>query len=288
MQVVLFHLMPYAELDLDAGRRNGTVWVRLPNRHFDPEKGHKLYNRYLDELEYGEQLGFDALGVNEHHQTATNLNPSAAVVMGALGRVTRTARILILEMLTDGPVAVSRLRDDTGLEASNLSQHLGILRRQHLIIPSRKDGRLFYELSCSDVKGVLEAAGGLLTTGTLTIEGVPDTSIEPLYPAFIAALRGQFGGHQVMGARLRVEAGVDVDHVERARRARRLGEIRAVGSGLGRLGERLGRLGDFADADGHLLDGRGGLFDELRQFVGVFRDVVDRGRHLHHRRRGRL
>lgn len=72
------------------------------------------------------------------------------------------ARILILEMLADGPVAVSRLRDNTGLEASNLSQHLGILRRQHLIIPSRKDGRLFYELSCSDVRGVLEAAGGLL------------------------------------------------------------------------------------------------------------------------------
>jgi hypothetical protein len=64
MQVVLFHLMPYADLDLEAGRRNGTVWVKLPNKHFDPEKGHKLYNRYLDELEYGEQLGFDAVSVN--------------------------------------------------------------------------------------------------------------------------------------------------------------------------------------------------------------------------------
>ena len=46
--------MPYADLDLEAGRRNGTVWVNLPNRNFDPEKGHQLYNRYLDELEYGE------------------------------------------------------------------------------------------------------------------------------------------------------------------------------------------------------------------------------------------
>lgn len=72
------------------------------------------------------------------------------------------ARILILELLVDGPVAVSRLRDGTGLEASNLSQHLGILRRQRLIVPSRKDGRLFYELSCSDVSEVLDAARGLL------------------------------------------------------------------------------------------------------------------------------
>jgi ArsR family transcriptional regulator len=77
------------------------------------------------------------------------------------------ARVLILEMLVEGPVAVSRLRDDTGLEASNLSQHLGILRRQRLVIPSRKNGRLFYELSCSDVSGVLEAAGGLLGSAGL-------------------------------------------------------------------------------------------------------------------------
>ena len=50
MNLVLFYLMPYAELDLEAGRRHGTVWVHLPNKHFDPEKGHRLYNRYLDEL----------------------------------------------------------------------------------------------------------------------------------------------------------------------------------------------------------------------------------------------
>jgi DNA-binding transcriptional ArsR family regulator len=96
------------------------------------------------------------------------------------------ARILILEMMVDGPVAVSRLRDGTGLEASNLSQHLGILRRQRLIVPSRKDGRLFYELSCSDVSEVLDAARGLLGTvlhassfppaSSLQVGGVPSVT----------------------------------------------------------------------------------------------------------------
>ena len=76
MEVILFHLMPYADLDLEKGRANGTVWVNLPNSNFDPVKGHKLYNRYLDELEYGEELGFDAIAVNEHHQTAYGLMPS--------------------------------------------------------------------------------------------------------------------------------------------------------------------------------------------------------------------
>ena len=96
MEVVLFHLMPYADLDLKAGREHGTVWVNLPNSNFDPVKGHKLYNRYLDELEYGEELGFDAIAVNEHHQTAYGLMPSPIVTASALARRTQRVKIAIL------------------------------------------------------------------------------------------------------------------------------------------------------------------------------------------------
>ena len=96
MEVILFHLMPYADLDLEKGRANGTVWVNLPNSNFDPVKGHKLYNRYLDELEYGEELGFDAIAVNEHHQTAYGLMPSPIVTAAALARRTKRAKIAIL------------------------------------------------------------------------------------------------------------------------------------------------------------------------------------------------
>jgi alkanesulfonate monooxygenase SsuD/methylene tetrahydromethanopterin reductase-like flavin-dependent oxidoreductase (luciferase family) len=96
MEVVLFHLMPYADLDLKVGREHGTVWVNLPNSNFDPVKGHRLYNRYLDELEYGEELGFDAIAVNEHHQTAYGLMPSPIVTASALARRTQRAKIAIL------------------------------------------------------------------------------------------------------------------------------------------------------------------------------------------------
>jgi alkanesulfonate monooxygenase SsuD/methylene tetrahydromethanopterin reductase-like flavin-dependent oxidoreductase (luciferase family) len=110
MNVTLFHLMPYADLDLDAGRRNGTVWVNLPNSNFDPVKGHALYNRYLDELEYGEELGFDAIAVNEHHQTAYGLMPSPVVTASALARRTRRVKIAILGSalpLRDHPLMVA-------------------------------------------------------------------------------------------------------------------------------------------------------------------------------------
>jgi len=87
--------MPYADLDIEGARKHGTVWG-LPNRFYDAEKAHKLYNRYLDELEYGEELGFDAVSVNEHHQTAYGMMPSPIVTASALARRTKRVKIAIL------------------------------------------------------------------------------------------------------------------------------------------------------------------------------------------------
>jgi DNA-binding transcriptional ArsR family regulator len=71
-------------------------------------------------------------------------------------------RIRVLELLADGPVRVSELRKATDLEASNLSQHLGVLRRQRLIASSRTDGQIHYRLSCPEVLPLLTVASPLL------------------------------------------------------------------------------------------------------------------------------
>jgi alkanesulfonate monooxygenase SsuD/methylene tetrahydromethanopterin reductase-like flavin-dependent oxidoreductase (luciferase family) len=96
MNVLLFHLMPYADLDIEAARKYPTVWSNFPNSFYDPKKGHALYNRYLDELEYGEALGFDGICVNEHHQTAYGMMPSPIVTASALARRTSKTKIAIL------------------------------------------------------------------------------------------------------------------------------------------------------------------------------------------------
>jgi alkanesulfonate monooxygenase SsuD/methylene tetrahydromethanopterin reductase-like flavin-dependent oxidoreductase (luciferase family) len=72
-----------------------SVRVTLPNRNFDPKLGAALYDRYLEEWQCADELGFNVM-LNEHHGTCTNLNPSAAVVLGALARLTKKARLLIL------------------------------------------------------------------------------------------------------------------------------------------------------------------------------------------------
>jgi DNA-binding transcriptional ArsR family regulator len=52
-------------------------------------------------------------------------------------------RLLIIDELRDGPRSVSELVDRIGLRQSNLSQHLGILRDQRLVI-ARRDGQAVY------------------------------------------------------------------------------------------------------------------------------------------------
>jgi alkanesulfonate monooxygenase SsuD/methylene tetrahydromethanopterin reductase-like flavin-dependent oxidoreductase (luciferase family) len=96
MRVMMFHLMPYADLDLAVKDQYRSVWVVLPNSHFDPVKGHALYNRYLDELEMGAELGFDGVCVNEHHQNAYGLMPSPVVTASALSRRVKDKNIAIL------------------------------------------------------------------------------------------------------------------------------------------------------------------------------------------------
>jgi alkanesulfonate monooxygenase SsuD/methylene tetrahydromethanopterin reductase-like flavin-dependent oxidoreductase (luciferase family) len=96
MKFFYFHLMPYSAVDLDAVREVGTSWVKLPNSHYDPKIGAALYNRYLDEMERAEELGFDGVGVNEHHQTAYGMMPSPIVTASALARRTKRVKICIL------------------------------------------------------------------------------------------------------------------------------------------------------------------------------------------------
>lgn len=96
MKFVAFHLMPWPYLPPDFPDVTDSAWVTYPNEHYDPERGRELYERYLTELAACEGLGFDAIAVNEHHQTAYGLMPSPNLVAMALVHRTKSTRIAIL------------------------------------------------------------------------------------------------------------------------------------------------------------------------------------------------
>jgi alkanesulfonate monooxygenase SsuD/methylene tetrahydromethanopterin reductase-like flavin-dependent oxidoreductase (luciferase family) len=110
MKFFFFHLMPYLHLDPEVRSQYDSAWMVLPNSAYDPKKGHELYNRYLDELELSEALGFDGVVLNEHHFTAYGLMPSPNIICATLARRTKRIKIAILGNITpvrDHPLMVA-------------------------------------------------------------------------------------------------------------------------------------------------------------------------------------
>lgn len=64
-------------------------------------------------------------------------------------------RIRVLELLQDGPRPVRELLADIGVEASNLSQQLAVLRRAGLVSSSRGGSTVVYTLATPDVANML-------------------------------------------------------------------------------------------------------------------------------------
>jgi alkanesulfonate monooxygenase SsuD/methylene tetrahydromethanopterin reductase-like flavin-dependent oxidoreductase (luciferase family) len=97
MKFHFFHLMPYPYLPDDFRDRYHSVWVDAPAPElYDPVAGHGVYHQYLDQLELADQLGFDGICVNEHHQNAYGLMPSPNLMASTLARTTSDAKIVVM------------------------------------------------------------------------------------------------------------------------------------------------------------------------------------------------
>jgi alkanesulfonate monooxygenase SsuD/methylene tetrahydromethanopterin reductase-like flavin-dependent oxidoreductase (luciferase family) len=70
--------------------------LAVSNDIYNPELGAELYNRYLDEKIYAEEMGFDGLMLNEHHGTPFCMGGAMNVEASILARITRRAKIVLL------------------------------------------------------------------------------------------------------------------------------------------------------------------------------------------------
>lgn len=145
MDAYYFTEMPYPHLPpLDTIT---SMRVNLPNRIFDPQIGRDLYNRYLDEYIYAEELGLELM-VNEHHSSAVCIDTCAPLSLAILARQTKRARLLIL----GNPVAN---RDEPVRIAEEMA-----------MIDCISNGRL----ECGMVRGVTHEVFAANTNPTMTNE----------------------------------------------------------------------------------------------------------------------
>jgi len=70
--------------------------LTLSNRAYDPKIGAELYNRYLDEKVFAEEMGFDGLMLNEHHSTPFCMGGVMNVEAAILARITKRAKIVLM------------------------------------------------------------------------------------------------------------------------------------------------------------------------------------------------
>lgn len=90
-----FTEMPYPYFPPEKEIEYGTARVVLPNEFIDPAIAADLYNRYLDDYMYADDLGLNIM-LNEHHQTATCIDSCMPLSAAVLARQTRNAKLCLL------------------------------------------------------------------------------------------------------------------------------------------------------------------------------------------------
>ena len=92
--------------------------------------------------------------------------PDLAARMGELQRSARRAapllkamanpaRLVIVCQLAEGERSVGQIADAVGLSQSGISQHLAVLRREHIVATRRDKQTVFYSIASSDVMAIM-------------------------------------------------------------------------------------------------------------------------------------
>src|SRR5580692_6750971 len=95
------HLMYFTEQPMSAysaaeGLKFGATALMFSNRHFDPVAGSRLYQQYLDDYSYAEEMGVDGIMLNEHHNAPFCMQAKANVFAAILAATTRRVKIVML------------------------------------------------------------------------------------------------------------------------------------------------------------------------------------------------
>ena len=110
VNVYYFTEMPYAAFDETEAEQYPSMRLTFPNSYFDADTAHGLFRDYFDQYQWAEEVGFDGLMINEHHNTPSCMDVAVNLSAAVLGRVTKRAKILLLgNMLptTDNPVRLA-------------------------------------------------------------------------------------------------------------------------------------------------------------------------------------
>jgi alkanesulfonate monooxygenase SsuD/methylene tetrahydromethanopterin reductase-like flavin-dependent oxidoreductase (luciferase family) len=115
MHLMYFTEQPMSAYDSKVGLDFGATALMFSNKNFDPVEGSRLYNEYLEQYIYAEEMGVDGIMLNEHHNAPFCMQAKTNVFASILAAVTKRVKIVILGNplpLAENPV---RLAEELGM-----------------------------------------------------------------------------------------------------------------------------------------------------------------------------
>ena len=95
------HLMYFTEQPMSAysaaeGLKFGATALMFSNRNFDPVAASRLYQQYLEDYSYAEEMGVDGIMLNEHHNAPFCMQAKCNVFASILAATTKRVKIVLL------------------------------------------------------------------------------------------------------------------------------------------------------------------------------------------------
>ena len=95
-QYYYFTEQPYTGYDPSLQDDYPALRLTLPNTYYDPKVASDLYNRYHDEYQVADEVGFDGIMINEHHTAPFCMQASINITGTVLAKITKNAKIMML------------------------------------------------------------------------------------------------------------------------------------------------------------------------------------------------
>ena len=161
MKVGYFTERPARWVPEDVILRNGGHFA-VSNSYFDRERAAEDYNYFIDENLYAEELGFDIIGLNEHHGNPFCMGSVMNVEAGILARLTKKARILLDRQPAAGDQASAADGRGAGRDRSDFARahdhRMGARRGQRAVLQQRESRPTI--ASCSRKRTILSCRRG--------------------------------------------------------------------------------------------------------------------------------
>jgi alkanesulfonate monooxygenase SsuD/methylene tetrahydromethanopterin reductase-like flavin-dependent oxidoreductase (luciferase family) len=95
MHIAYFTERPYRGLSEEEVLANG-AYFGISNARHDAQLASDDHHHYLDEMLYAEEVGFDAIGLNEHHGTSYCMGSVVNIEAAILARITQQVKIYLI------------------------------------------------------------------------------------------------------------------------------------------------------------------------------------------------